>query len=119
MKNNNDKNPCDGCSQCCEYIALEIDEPDLKKKKDVGEIKWYLLHKDVWVFIDNDDTWNIQFNTKCEKLDDKGMCGDYENRPYICRQHSPENCERYGDGDSFKFLFKTKEEFEQWLESRE
>ncbi len=111
-----EKNPCENCSKCCEYVCLEIDEPTLKKKADVDEIKWYLLHKNVWVFIDHDDSWNIQFNSPCEKLDKDGNCSYYEKRPTICRKHGVENCEKYGEGDSFKVLFKTIEEFESWFE---
>ena len=105
-------NPCFGCDQCCRYVALEIDEPE--DKEDFDQIKWFLVHKDVWIFIDHDDSWNIQFNTPCEKLDDK-KCSIYEKRPTICRKHSVENCEKYGEGDSFKFLWKNLEEFEEWL----
>jgi len=110
MKN---KNPCEGCTKCCEYICIEIDKPE--NKEDYDEIKWYLLHRDVWVFIDNDNSWNIQFNTKCMKLQD-GKCGYYEQRPHICRAHSADECEKYGEGDSFKVLFKSLEEFEKWVE---
>lgn len=107
-----EKNPCEGCTKCCEYVALEIDAPE-----DAGDydfIRWYLLHNDVWVFIDHDDSWNIQFNTPCEMI--KGSkCSYYERRPKICRKYSSENCDKYGDGDSFKILFKTIEDFEKWM----
>jgi Fe-S-cluster containining protein len=44
------------------------------------------------------------------------MCSYYEKRPSICRDYSAVNCERNGDGDSFKIMWKNVEEFEKWVE---
>jgi Fe-S-cluster containining protein len=107
------ENPCEGCTKCCNYVALEIDEPETKE--DFDEIRWFLLHKDIWVFIDHDDSWNLQFNTMCEKMGKDGWCNYYEKRPHICRQHSPDNCEKFGEGDSFKVMWKSIEEFNDWM----
>ncbi len=109
----NKKDPCKNCDLCCKYICLEIDKPT--EKKDFDEIKWFLLHKNIWVYIDHDGSWNIQFNTPCEKLNNT-LCGIYEKRPQICREHSIEDCEKYGHGDSHKVLWKNLKEFEKWLE---
>jgi hypothetical protein len=120
-----EKNPCDGCDLCCRHIAVEIDKPENKKEFD--QIRWFLLHEDIWVFIDNDDSWNLQVNRPCTKLVlSKGqaeggrrkadyICGDYEKRPQICRDYSAKGCERNGDGDSFKVMWKSLEEFEEWV----
>ena len=121
-----EKNPCDGCDLCCRHIAVEIDKPETKKEYD--QIKWFLLHKDIWIFIDNDDSWNLQANNPCVKLtpldtpsdEDQtgqadGICSYYKERPQICRDYSSDNCEKHGDGDSFKVLWKSLEEFEEWL----
>ena len=110
------QNPCAGCSLCCRYIAMEIDRPE--EKKDVEQIRWFLLHKNVWIFIDHDSSWNIQFNTPCEKLDGH-LCSIYETRPQICRDYSVDSCEKYGDGDSFKVLWKHEEEFTEWLKTND
>jgi Fe-S-cluster containining protein len=107
------KNPCDGCDLCCRHVAVEIDTPETKKEYD--QIRWFLLHKYVWIFIDNDDTWNMQVNTPCEKLDENGMCSYYKKRPMICREYSADCCERHGDGDSFKVMWKSIGEFESWI----
>ena len=48
----NDTNPCEGCSYCCEYIAMEIDKPTTVN--DFDYIFWYLIHKDVWVYVDEE-----------------------------------------------------------------
>jgi len=108
-----EKETCEGCDLCCRHVALEIDVPE--DKEDFDQIKWFLVHRDVWVFIDHDDSWNLQFSTPCEKLDDGGDCLIYETRPQICREYSLDACEKYGAGDSFKFLWKSLEEFEGWL----
>lgn len=107
------KNLCDGCSKCCEYVAVEIDKPT--SKKDFDEIRWFLLHKDVWIFIDDDKSWNIQFNTRCKKLSKKGMCEYYEKRPQICRDYDTDGCEKYGEGNCHKFLFTSLKQFEKWF----
>lgn len=107
------ENPCDGCDLCCRHIAVEIDAPETDKEFD--QIRWFLLHEDVWVFIDNDDSWNLQVNRKCEKLGENGWCGIYEERPFICKDYSAKNCERHGSGDSYKVLFKSLEDFEEWV----
>ena len=108
-----EKNPCNGCDLCCRHIAVEIDVPETEKEYD--QIRWFLLHKDVWVFIDNDDSWNLQVNNKCEKLID-GICDYYEKRPAICRDYSTGSCEKNGDGDSFKLMWKSVDEFNVWVD---
>ena len=95
---------------------MEIDRPE--DKKDVEQIRWFLLHKNVWIFIDNDKSWNIQFNTPCEKLDGN-LCSIYETRPQICRDYSTDACEKYGDGDSFTILWKHEEDFAEWLKTND
>lgn len=108
----NEKNPCDECTKCCNHIAIELDKPE--DEDDWDNIRWYLVHKNTWVYIDHDDSWNIQFNTPCQQLDDKGWCKMYETRPKICQKYTTDGCEKYGEGDSFKELFKTIEEFDKW-----
>jgi len=106
------KNLCFGCDLCCRHVALEIDDPE--DEEDFEQMRWFLLHENVWVFIDHDDSWNLQFNTPCKKLE-KNLCSDYKKRPQICREYSPENCEKFGDGDSFKIMWKDVGEFEKWM----
>ncbi|RMD45516.1 YkgJ family cysteine cluster protein [Candidatus Pacearchaeota archaeon] len=110
------KNLCEGCSLCCKYIAIEIDKPE--NKEDIDQIRWFLLHKNVWVFIDHDNSWNVQFNTPCTKLSSKGLCTIYRKRPRICKDYSTESCEKWGEGKSFKVLWKNAEEFEKWLKNK-
>lgn len=106
-------NPCEGCTTCCSYVAIELDSPE--NEEEYNNIRWYLVHKDVWIFVDHDNSWNIQFNSPCEMLNEKGWCKIYEKRPMICRQYTTKNCEKNGNGKSYKILFKTLKEFEEWF----
>lgn len=104
---------CSGCTACCEYISLEIDAPTTMK--DVDNITWYLIHKNVWVWVDEEDKWYVQFNTPCEKLDASGRCGWYAHRPKICQDYKQSECPRYSAGAAEKFLFKNEGEFMDWM----
>ena len=45
---------CHNCpAMCCRYVASEIDAPTSKREYD--NIRWYLMHRDVYVFIGHDD----------------------------------------------------------------
>ncbi len=102
------KRLCSGCTQCCEYISLEIDKP--KKKEDFESIIWYVLHKNISVYIDEEGDWYLEILAKCKALNNKGLCKIYKQRPEICRKHTQEDCEKYGEGDYYKYLFKTRED---------
>ena len=106
-------NLCSGCSLCCEYVSVELDKPT--GKGDYDEVVWLLLHKNVWVYIDDEDDWYVQFNTPCEKFGDDKLCGIYHNRPNVCRKHFQDSCERYGEGSPYKKIFRKKEDFIKWL----
>lgn len=108
----NDPNPCSGCSNCCEYVVLEIDKPTTLK--DFDQLFWYLLHQDVWVYLDHEGSWNVQFNTPCKKLDDR-RCGIYTRRPYVCRGYQVDNCSRYGEGEAEKVLLTCEEDLFRYL----
>ena len=105
---------CQTCgAKCCRYVAIEIDQPDTAR--DFHDIRWYLCHKDVWVFVDHDDSWYVQFNTPCEFLEKNSTCGIYDSRPAICRAHDPRDCEDTGDNECQKFMLKTVEDLDMYL----
>jgi len=104
--------PCAGCSNCCEYIALELDKPTTLK--DFDQIIWYLLHKDVWVYIDDSGDWYMQFNTVCEKLENR-RCTYYPHRPHMCRDYDPADCIRYEGEQEEVFFFKNEEDLFRYL----
>lgn len=108
-------NPCAGCDRCCQYVALQIDKP--VDKADFEQIRWYVLHRGVSVYIDERRDWYIQFETKCDWLND-GACTHYELRPQLCRDYSVETCERYGDGPGYARLISNEAELEAYLDQR-
>lgn len=108
------ENSCDKCNgMCCRYVATSIDEPIDEKEYEF--IRWFLLHENVNVYIDNEDDWFLEFLTPCKMLGKDNKCQFYEQRPNICREHSIESCELYGEGDAFKIKFKGVEEFESYM----
>jgi Fe-S-cluster containining protein len=89
-------NLCEHCSgMCCRYLALPIDAPEDREEFD--DIRWYLLHKGVSVFVE-DGEWYLYMAADCRHLQPDFRCGIYETRPRICREYSTENCD-YHSGD--------------------
>jgi len=108
-----DKKTCEKCNaQCCKYVCMEIDTPE--NEEDFDDIRWYLAHKNVNVFIEEEGTWCIEFLTPCEFLGEDNKCKNYENRPKICRDHSHEECDFY-NGSTEKHTFRNVEEFNEYL----
>ena len=57
---------CEHCTAaCCRYLAIPLDEPTTAR--DFDDIRWYLMHEDVSVFVEDGD-WYIQFQTRCKNL---------------------------------------------------
>lgn len=109
---------CETCGAlCCQYVATQIDEPT--GKTDYDHIRWYLLHKDVYVFKDHEGDWYIEFATPCAELAQDGRCGRYDARPRICRRHGEEDaaCEFHSDDEPYEIRFATAAEFECYLEA--
>jgi Fe-S-cluster containining protein len=105
---------CAQCGLCCTYLAIEIDGPTTVKR--ATELLWYLYHKDVSLYL-NDDSWMVQFETTCRHLTADRRCGVYATRPHICREFSEQECEvnTGDDGQTFytvaafmEYLKKTK-----------
>mgnify|MGYP001814704751 CR=1 FL=1 len=106
---------CEFCTaKCCRYFALPIEQPE--RWEDFEYIRWYLLHDRAAVFVE-DDTWYILIHTKCKHLRDDHQCGDYENRPQICRDYSTDNCE-YEDSWTYDIYFETPEQVAEYCEAR-
>lgn len=85
------ENKCDFCSaKCCQYITQEIDTPRSIHAFDV--LLWQLAHEGVHVFKD-DNGWYLLSMARCRHLLPNNMCGIYETRPMICREHANDSCE--------------------------
>jgi len=113
MKNPTSKT-CDGCKgDCCKYVAMEIDTPE--DLEDFEYIKWYVMHKNVQVYVEEDGTWNIEFLTPCEHLDENNLCTLYEKRPKICKEYAHDECTFHNEYNEV-FSLKKLEDVENYIE---
>ena len=109
--------PCVECqAKCCRYVAIEIDTPTTKKQYE--DIRWYLLHENVSVFVDHNHCWHVEFKTRCRALGDDHCCHEYETRPQLCRDHGWPigSCEFFDS--PYKYRFQSLEEFETHMDRR-
>ena len=103
---------CSECAGlCCRYFALPIDNPD--EAKDFENIRWYLLHENVTVFVEKSQ-WYIGVANRCKMLQPDNRCGIYETRPPVCRGYSTENCDYHGGEYEFEMLFTSAEQLERY-----
>lgn len=106
------------CSQCaglcCRYFALPIDNP--KTEKEYDDIRWYLCHENVVVFIE-EKQWYLGLMNKCKHLLPDNRCGIYETRPQVCREYSTDNCDFHGGEYNFEKLFLSADEM--WAYAQE
>jgi len=108
---------CKKCGVCCSYIMVDLKEP--KNKEEYDFIRWYLLHKNVVVYISNEDEWSIEFITPCKWLGSENTCTNYDKRPEICRKYHPEQCDKHiGPDKEFKHIFRTPEEFMDFIKNK-
>lgn len=101
---------------CCKHLIIQIPGPNTEE--DVDGLRYFLYHKDVNLYVDDEDNWFIDFITECEKLTDNNDCGIYETRPNICKEYPPygSSCEYnqiiskayFSDVDSFDKYLKEK-----------
>jgi len=106
---------CDDCNgSCCRKLVVEIDTP--RNKDDFEDIKWYLYHPGVSIYIDMNDKWNVQFNSQCSKLDKDGRCSIYEKRPPVCKNAKVKDCEM--NKPDVKIMFKTLEDYKEFIEAQ-
>lgn len=105
---------CGHCTaKCCSYFALPIDTPSTRK--DFDYIRWYLLHEQATVFIE-EGVWYLLVHTICKHLQPDNRCGIYEERPQICRDYTTKNCE-YEDDWVYDRYFETPEQVEEYMDA--
>lgn len=101
---------CEQCvGLCCRYFALEVDEPT--SKSDFEDLRWYLLHEDTVVFVE-DGEWYVQINSKCRALGPDNLCAVYENRPTICRGYNTKECDWHAAEYDYEHLFTEPEQLQ-------
>ena len=94
---------CEHCTAaCCRYIAIPIDTP--KNKRDYDDIRWYLMHEGITVFVEEDE-WYCQFQTTCRNLGLDNRCTVYDTRPEICAEYKAQDCDYVGGTYGYEQLF--------------
>ena len=104
---------CVACGgRCCHYVTCRVETPETVAEAD--NIRWYLLHRDVSVFVDLEGQWFVQFDTPCRDASDEGRCLRYQTRPMICREYGEDGtlCEYACERPPYKAFFKTVEDFD-------
>jgi Fe-S-cluster containining protein len=110
----NIENLCEACvGLCCRYFAFEIAKP--KTRRDFDDMRWYLLHEDCIIFVEDGD-WYIQINRKCKKLRPDNFCGIYETRPQICREYTTKECDYHGEEYEYDHLFTEPEQIARFAD---
>ena len=106
---------CDECDgKCCKYVITEIDCPE--GLEDFEDIKWYVCHENVYVYVEEDGTWNLEFITPCKFLGEKNKCLIYDKRPRICREFSQDECPFHNTYKEL-FRFEKPEDVEKYVEN--
>jgi uncharacterized protein len=112
-----EKSKCGSCiALCCRYFALEVDRPTVPS--DFENLRWYLLHARVNVFVEG-RRWYVQIFNTCQALGPDNKCTIYEKRPGICRQYDNDVCDKdeaLGDSTSDQ-LFRTVGELESYRDA--
>jgi len=106
-------NVCEHCTAvCCEYVALPIETP--KTAGGFDDVRWYLVHESVFVFVEDDD-WYIAFHTPCRHRLADHRCGIYHTRPRICRQYGADQCDYHSGDYGWQQHFTVPEHLEAYL----
>jgi len=108
------KSLCDKCTGlCCRYFALPIETPE--DREDYDDIRWYLCHKNVSVFVEDGD-WYINLKNKCRHLSEKDYkCKIYSKRPKICRSYTIKDCD-FVEGDyDYELHFTNDKQMEEYI----
>ncbi len=105
---------CDGCNGlCCRYFALPIETPE--DREDYDDIRWYLCHKDITVFVEDGD-WYINVKNKCKHLFDKDhRCRIYNKRPKICRDYTRKDCDLIEGEYDYELHFTSDKQMEEYI----
>ena len=108
------KSLCDKCTGlCCRYMALPIETPE--DRGDYDDIRWYLCHEDVTVFVE-DDEWYINIKNKCKYLaKDDNRCLIYDKRPRICRGYKHDNCDLTDGEYDYELHFTSAEQMVEYI----
>lgn len=107
---------CPPCGRCCRYVAVGIDPPTSVRR--VSTVLWMLYHRGLAVYEAHDGEWFLLVTTPCAHLRDDGLCGIYENRPFICRDYHVEGCEGTSAEPAERVRFDGADAFLAWLKAK-
>jgi len=86
--------------------------------RDFDMILWQVSHANVHCFKD-ESGWYLTSFGQCEHLSEQGQCGIYHKRPFICREHSNQDCEMDSEQKDFCELYFTNyQQFDQFCRQR-
>ncbi len=106
---------CEACeAKCCRYFALEIDEP--RTRRDFDDVRWYLCHKGTVLYLTDGD-WYLHIENECRYLRQDNRCAIYADRPAICREHEPGDCE-FNEPWAYDLKFTSPEELDLYVRAR-
>jgi len=113
-KKSHKKNPCEKCTGlCCRYFALPIDDPE--DWDDYDDIRWFLCHEDITVFVEDGD-WYLNVKNKCKHLSGNDhRCEIYDKRPKICRGYEIDTCDFTGNDYDHELYFKDDKQMEEYM----
>lgn len=108
------KNLCNKCKGlCCRYFALPIETPE--DADDFDDIRWYLCHENVSVFVEDDD-WYINIDSNCRHLSESDYrCEIYSKRPSICRKYSYKDCDLIEGDYGYELHFTDDKQMEEYI----
>ena len=97
---------------CCRYFALPIEDPETRE--DYDDIKWYLCHEGITVFVEDGD-WYINIKNKCRHLTDGHKCAIYNKRPKICRTYHTKDCDFVEGEYDYEMHFTNDKQMEEYI----
>lgn len=108
------KTICRKCTGlCCRYFALPIDTPE--DWDDFDDIRWYLCHEDITIFVEDDD-WYLNVKNTCKYLVPKDFtCEIYDKRPKICRGYEDDTCDYSGSEYDYELHFTDENQMEEYM----
>jgi Fe-S-cluster containining protein len=106
---------CEKCTGlCCRYFALPIETPE--DKGDYDDIRWYLCHKNITVFVEDGD-WYLNVKNRCRHLSAKdNRCLIYDKRPRICRGYRHSNCDLVEGEYKYELHFTSDKQMAEYIE---
>ena len=108
------KSLCSKCTGvCCGYFALPLETPT--EKSDYDDIRWYLCHENVSVFVEDGD-WYLNVKNKCRYISPKDyQCLIYNKRPKICSGYRTKDCDITKGQYDYELHFTDDKQMEEYI----